>query len=148
MDSSNCPGIDMKSINLARNAMQLIVNHVPAQTLGYTSYCAVVVKLANGTRAVVIAEAGASAPGISGTLVDYLDTQLQCPIIPCAAPVIGQGTWHMNDAEQQALRTIFTEPTFNGARVKAVVANRAICPSCTATLQQHGFTVNGAEAEA
>lgn len=138
----------MKSINLAKNAMQLIVNHVPAQTFGYTSYCAVVVKLANGVRAVVVAEAGASAPGISGTLVDYLDTNLQCPIIPCAAPIPGQGTWHMNDAEQQALRTIFTEPTFDGATIKAVVANRTICESCKATLQQHGFTVNGVEAVA
>jgi len=37
---------------------------------------------------------------------------------------------------------------WQGAVLKAVVANRAICPSCTYTLQQHGFAVNGAEAVA
>ena len=58
----------------------------------------------------------------------------------------------MNDAEQQAL-AVFSSAVqgggvWQGAVLKAVVANRAICPSCTYTLQQHGFAVNGAEAVA
>jgi len=136
----------MKSLNLARQAMQVIVQNVSQKTLGYTSYCAVVVKLSTGVRAVVIAEAGASASGINGTLIDKLDNSLGVPVIPCAAPVLGLGTWHMNDAEQQALRTIFNGETFQGATIKAVVANRAICASCTFTLQQRGLQVAGAEA--
>ena len=138
----------MKSLNLARLAMQTIVQNVPQKTLSYTSYCAMVVKLASGTRAVVIAEAGETANGINGKLVDALDNTLQVPIIPCAAPTQGQGTWHMNDAEQQALKTVLNGNTFNGATIKAVVANRAICDSCAYTLKQQGLQVNGAEAVA
>src|SRR3954452_22115316 len=102
----------MKSINLARQAMNTIVQRVPAKTLGYTSYCAMVVKLATGKRVVIISEAGATANGINGKLVDALDTALQVPIIPCAAPTQGLGTWHMNDAEQQALKTFLNGDTF------------------------------------
>jgi hypothetical protein len=138
----------MKSLNLARQAMQVITQNVPQKTLAYTSYCAMVVKLASGTRVVVVAEAGATASGINGKLVDALDNNLQAPIIPCASPNDGLGTWHMNDAEQQALRTVFDGETFKGATIRAVVANRAICESCTFTLQQHGMQVNGAEAVA
>jgi hypothetical protein len=54
----------------------------------------------------------------------------------------------MNDAEQQALRTFSGESTFQGARIKAVVANRPICQSCTFTLTRQGLQVNGAEAVA
>jgi hypothetical protein len=139
----------MKSLTLARQAMNLIVQHVPVQTLNRTSYCAVVVKLASGTRAVVVAEAGATASGIGGPLVDLLDNGLQVPIIPCANPTPGLGFWHMNDAEQQAIQTIQAATgTLQGARIKAVVANRDICPSCTHMLQTMGMIVNNNEAEA
>jgi hypothetical protein len=137
-----------KSLDLARQAMQTIIQNLPAKTLSYTSYCAVVVKLANGNRAVVVAEAGATAKGINGKLVDTLENTLNCAVVPCADPTPGQGTWHMNDAEQQAMKTIGAGDTFNGATVKAVVANRAICQSCTFMLQQHGLVVNGSEAVA
>ena len=126
--------------------MQVIVQNVPQQTLQRTSYCAMVVKLGTGVRAVVIAEAGATASGINGPLVDLLDNQLNVPIIPCADPTPGQGTWHMNDAEQQAMRTVLGtgNQTFVGAAIKAVVANRPICQSCRFTLGQLGLTVGPA----
>lgn len=138
----------MKSIKLAREAMQIIVQNVQKKTLDYTTYCAMVVKLQNGKRAVVVSEAGQTAKGIAGWLVDKLDVQIEVPIIPCAAPVEGEGTWHMNDAEQQALNTFASGGTFSGAKIKAVVASRTICESCKHTLTKLGLQVNGAEAVA
>jgi hypothetical protein len=142
----------VKSLTLARNAMNFIVGYLPARTLSYTSYCAAVIKLQNGNRAVLVTEAGASASGITGTLLSQMETALHVPVLGGASPTPGQGTWHMNDAEQQAL-AVFSAAVQNGgvwqgAVLKAVVANRAICPSCTYTLQQHGFAVNEAEAVA
>jgi hypothetical protein len=63
--------------------------------------------------------------------VDLSDNQLGAAIIGCADPTPGQGTWHMNDAEQQALRTVQNpgNQTFVGATIKAVVANRPILRS-------------------
>jgi hypothetical protein len=142
----------LKSLTLARNAMNLIVAYLPAKTLSYTSYCAAVVKLQNGNRAVLVTEAGATASGINGKIIDHLENALHVPVLGGAAPTPGQGTWHMNDAEQQALATLAGSVqdggVWQGAVLKAVVANRTICPSCTYTLQQRGFAVNGAEAVA
>jgi hypothetical protein len=133
----------MKSLNLARQAMNVITQRVPQATLNRTSYCAIVVKLANGTRAVVVAEAGATASGINGPLVTAIDSTLGVPVIPCASTIQGLGTWHMNDAEQQAIRTIQTEPTFAGGAIRAAVANRAICGMCQSTLNGLGLIING-----
>ena len=144
----------MSSLTLARDAMQVILQNVPQQTLQRTTYCAMVVKLATGVQAVVVAEAGATASGINGRLVDLLDNQLcgagGVAIIPCADPTPGQGTWHMNDAEQQALRTVQNpgNQTFVGATIKAVVANRPICAQCSFSLGQLGLTVTASEAVA
>jgi surface antigen len=132
--------------------MNLIVANLPARTLGYTSYCAAVVKLQNGNRAVLVTEAGASASGINGRLLSQMENALQAPVLGGASPIPGQGTWHMNDAEQQALAVLASAVqdggVWQGAVLKAVVANRDICPSCAYTLQQRGFAVNGAEAVA
>lgn len=142
----------MQSLTLAQNAMNLLVGYVPAKTLGYTSYCAAVIKLQNGKRAVLVTEAGATASGINGKLIDHLENALQVPVFGGASPTPGQGTWHMNDAEQQALTVVAASiqggGVWQGAVLKAVVANRNICASCTFTLQQHGFVVNGVHAVA
>ena len=140
--------MDTLSIDLARRAMQVIKDYVSQQTLNRTTYCAMVVQLPNrnNVRAVVVAEAGASARGIVGPLVDLLDNQLQVPIIPCAAPTPDLS----NDAEQQALRTVEKggDTTFKDGRIKAVVASRNICAQCSPTLGQLGLTVTGCEATA
>jgi hypothetical protein len=56
----------------------------------------------------------------------------------------------MDDAEQQALRTVENpgDTTFAGGAIKAVVANRDICDQCGFTLRQRGLTVTGREATA
>ena len=71
--------------------MQVIKDYYDGQqTLERTRYCAMVVQLPNrnNVRAVVVAEAGASARGITGNLVDELDIKLcasdSVAIIPCA----------------------------------------------------------------
>jgi hypothetical protein len=144
----------MKSINLACQAMKVIVGNVSPQTLSRTSYCAMVLKLGNGQRVVLIAEAGASARGINEPLLERIENALNAvspnvAVIGCAAPTLGQGTWHMNDAEQQALQIHSQDDgALTGSVIKAVVANRPICASCTFTLTQHGLVVNGAEATA
>ena len=144
--------MDMQSLTLARDAMQVIVENVSKKSLDFTSYCAMVVQLPNrnNVRAVVVAQAGATASGINGRLVDTLDTRFSAdgvPIIPCAAPTPGQGTWHMNDAEQQAVITVMNpeDTTFAGVAIKAVVANRPICDQCRFTLKQQGLTLGPAE---
>jgi len=136
----------MKSINLARQAITVITNNVSAQALGYTTYCAAVIRLANGNRAILIAAAGATASGISATLLNLIENTVNVAVIGCAAPTQGQGTWHMNDAEQQAL-TIFSTG-YSTATLKAIKATRNICPSCTFFLSQRGLIVTGTEAVA
>lgn len=135
-----------KSILAARQAIVVITQQVSAQALGYTTYCAAVIKIANGNRGLLIAEAGASAAGISGNLLSSIENQVQMAVLGCASPVSGQGTWHMNDAEQQALR--IWQEGYPTAVLKAVKATRAICPSCTHFLQQRLLNVNGDEAVA
>lgn len=135
-----------KSIVAARQAILVIRQNVSAQALGYTTYCASVIKLSNGNRGVLIAEAGANAPGISNNLLATIENLLQMAVLGCASTIAGQGTWHMNDAEQQALR--IWQQNYPDAALKAVKATRAICASCHYTLQQYGMVVNGDEAEA
>jgi len=133
----------MKSLNLARQAMQVIVQQVPQATLNRTSYCAAVVKLANGNRAVVVAEAGMTASGINGPLASMIEATVGVALIPCAYLLQGPGTWHINDAEQQAIRIIGSaEGALSGAQIKAVVANRRICDMCQFTLIQLGLIIN------
>jgi hypothetical protein len=135
--------MDTQWIDLARRAMEVITGYVGQQALIRTTYCAMVVQLPNrnNVRAVVVAEAGASARGIVGPLVDQLDSRLQVPIIPCAAPTPDLS----NDAEQQALRTFENgDATFKDGAIKAVVASRPICGLCAPTLRQRGLTVGPA----
>ncbi len=136
-----------QSLAIARAAMNLIVGRLPAQTLSRTSYCAMVVKLTNGNRAILVAEAGRSAGGVNGPLLEYLQASLNIAVAGCAFPIQGLGTWHMNDAEQQALRIHSQqEGALAGSRIRAVVANRDICASCSHTLTTMGMVVNGADA--
>jgi hypothetical protein len=135
-----------KSIIAARGAINVITQRVSAQALGYTTYCAAVIKLPNGNRGILIAEAGASASGISASLLSAIENQVQMAVIGSASTVPGQGTWHMNDAEQQALR--IWQEGYPTAVLKAVKATRAICDSCTYFLQQRQLIVNGDEAVA
>ena len=145
--------MDNQYLKLAQDAMDVITAYYKGQqTLDRTTYCAMVVQLPNrnNVRAVVVAEAGASARGITGTLVDKLDIKLcaggSVAIIPCAAPTPDL----TNDAEQQALRTVQKggDTTFKGGAIKAVVASRDICKACGFTLSQLGLTVTGCEATA
>ena len=145
--------MDNQYLKLAQDAMDVITAYYKGQqTLDRTTYCAMVVQLPNrnNVRAVVVAEAGASARGITGTLVDKLDIKLcaggSVAIIPCAAPTPDL----TNDAEQQALRTVQKggDTTFKGGAIKAVVASRAICNACSLSLSQLGLTVTGCEATA
>ena len=102
------------------------------------------IKLDNGNRAFLVAEAGASVKGINGPLLNDLDKILQEAVVGCADPTPGVGTWHMNDAEQQALRV--WRDGFRGSTIEAVVATRTICASCRHTLTHLGLQINGAEA--
>jgi hypothetical protein len=134
---------------VVKEAVAEIVKAVPKKSLGYTTYAAGFVKTGRGVEAVMISEAGASPGGIPNGLLEKLEARLQMAILGCAAPVPGQGTWHMNDAEQQILRTITeADGELAGAKLRAIAANRDICTSCSYTLQQWGLKVSGAVAEA
>ena len=135
----------MTTLDLARLAIANIRNLVPDATLNRTTYCAMVIQLNNGNCAVLVAEAGASVRGVNGPLISDLERILSTPVIGCADPIPGLGTWHMNDAEQQALK-IWNKGYKDCSTLKAVVATRPICASCTHTLTQLGLQVNGAEA--
>jgi len=78
--------------------------------------------------------------------LNHVENAVDVAVIGCAAPIPGQGTWHMNDAEQQALAIWRTGyPT---ATLKAIKATRNICQSCSFFLGQYGLIVNGTEATA
>lgn len=142
----------VKSLNLARAAMGAIVAQVGPGPLGFTTYAAATIRLADGRRAIMVTTAGAGANGIPPAILNAVE--LACPgvaVFGAADTVQGQGNWHMNDAEQQVLRTMFAiqnQGAFAGSVLKAVVASRNICASCTHFLQVRGFAVNGTEADA
>jgi hypothetical protein len=145
--------MDNQYLKLAQDAMDVITAYYKGQqTLDRTTYCAMVVQLPNrnNVRAVVVAAAGKTAGGITGTLVDQLDIKLcaggSVAIIPCADPTPDLS----NDAEQQALRTVQKggDATFKGGVIKAVVASRPICNACGLSLGRLGLTVSECEATA
>jgi len=146
----------MPEIDTARTVISHILDVVPSTTLSRTTYCALVVLRPDGSEVVYVAEAGATASGISGPLLDSIQNSVDVNtqiIVGSASTETGLGTWHMNDAEQQALRIasdhISNSPSMLGSVLKAIKANRDICDSCTHTLRSlYGMTINGSEATA
>ena len=139
-------------LNTAHMAIGVIRANVPPTTLARTTYCAAVGERPDGTRMVLIAEAGAQASGINAPLIGLIEAalpavtvnQVTIPtaiVIPCANTIAGAGYFHMNDAEQQAIRTFLdgADSSFNGFTLKAVVATREICQGCRAMLGRNGF---------
>jgi hypothetical protein len=146
-----------RGLDIARGVVATMRANAREKELGFTTYCALVANSASLKRRMVfIAEAGASADGISGPFLTRLENAYpDAAFLGCAAPLVGDGTWAMNDAERQAIRIYQAWVQDGGGRVEfhrptieAVVATRPICESCCSHLRQLGLQVAGAEAVA
>ncbi|MBP0481835.1 hypothetical protein [Sagittula salina] len=128
-------------LEAVQTALAWFQNNVPVGTLARTTYGALAYSTGNNQKVLLIATAGAGANGITGTMIDALQTHLNGnnagdhAVAGCANTMAPPGVWHMNDAERQLMRTAELAVQEGSSlapagALGAIGATRVFCGSC------------------